>query len=360
MCIDNQTRLQKLLSDNLYNDIIRTTNESIFSIPQKCENKRFLITGANGFIAYYLVLTILNANDMFYSNNHVVLLVRNQEKAYKRYGDILKRKDVTLAIQDVCTSLLNIGKVDYVIHAASSADAYHFEMNPIDVFNANVLGTENVIEFINATDCKSAVYISSFAVYGQGTEEISKVNEEFCGKELWNTNKACYSYGKRSAEFICMAAARQYACPIKIVRPGFVNGASSKNDMRVYAEIIRCVANNVPILLRSSGLAYRSMIYVTDLVTAILSVLLNGKNGEPYNVANEHVSIRKFAETAVSVAASKDVWLEFQNEQDKNVNIPDVLLGAMSTEKIYRECGWKAQVKLNAGIQTAVRIFRDI
>ena len=37
MCIDNQTRLQKLLSDNLYNDIIRTTNESIFSIPQKCE-----------------------------------------------------------------------------------------------------------------------------------------------------------------------------------------------------------------------------------------------------------------------------------------------------------------------------------
>lgn len=352
--------LENCISDKLYQEIVRTTNDSVLKTQEYCSNKTFLITGANGFIAYYLVLTILNSNDILHRNNRVVLLVRSKEKAQNRYGKILDRDDVSLLIQDVCTPLPDMGKVDYVIHAASAADAQHFDADPIGVFNSNVIGTENMIQFVNQNACESAVYISSFTIYGQGTDQLKCIDESFCGAEPWNNDRACYSYGKRSAEFLCMAAARKQGSPVKIVRPGFVYGASHINDTRVYSEIIRCVAENRPIVLQSAGLLYRSMIYVTDLVTAILAVLLNGRNGEPYNVANEHVSIRQFAEAAVQSAASKDVYIQYANAKDATVDIPAEAFGAMSIDKIGTECGWMPHISLLDGISASAGIILEM
>lgn len=352
--------LKECLPNRLYQEINRTTLASVLKKQDQCRNKTILITGANGFIAYYLVLTILNANDTLNLNNRVILLVRSREKTQKRYGVILERNDVSLLIQDVCVTLPEIGNVDYVIHAASAADAQHFDDDPIGVFNSNVIGTENIIQFVNQNACQSAVYISSFTIYGQGTDNHKFIDESYCGAEPWNNNRACYSYGKRSAEFLCMAAARKQGSPVKIVRPGFVYGASHINDTRVYSEIIRCVAENRPIVLQSAGLLYRSMIYVTDLVTAILAVLLNGRNGEPYNVANEHVSIRQFAEAAVQSAASKDVYIQYANAKDATVAIPAETFGAMSIDKIGAECGWMPHIRLLDGISYAAEVFSDM
>lgn len=355
--MEEKERLNKLIPERLYSEINRTTLNSILRTNDSVSNKTFLITGANGFIAYYLVLTILNANDLFDRHNHVVLLVRNEQKTIDRYGNILKRNDVSLLVQDVCHPFPSMDQVDYVIHAASAADAQHFNDDPIGVFNSNVIGTENVIQFINQNKCEAAVYVSSFTVYGQGTNNIKTVDESFCGADPWNNNGACYSYGKRSAEFLCMASARKYGTPIKIVRPGFVYGASHKNDVRVYSEIIRCAAEKQKIVLQSAGLLYRSMVYVTDVATAILAVLLNGKNGEAYNIANEHVSIRQFAETAVQVAASSEVELVFTHEEDAKVEVPEEIMGVMSIKKIAAECGWVPSMSLADGISSAIGIF---
>lgn len=345
---------------NLFREIDRTTMHSVLQNTERIRGKHFLITGANGFIAYYLVLTILNANDRFQNSNHVTLLTRNEEKTQRRFGRILDRNDVSLLIQDVCSPIPQVGHVDYVIHAASSADAAHFSADPIGVFNSNVIGTENVIQFVNQNRCESAVYVSSFTVYGQGTNKEKFIEESFCGPDPWNYDGACYSYGKRSAEFLCMTSARKYGTPVKIVRPGFVYGASRKDDNRVYSEIIRCTAEKRPIILQSAGLLYRSMVYVTDVVTGILAVLLDGRNGEAYNIANEHVSIRQFAEAAEKVSYCADVKLKFANAEDADVTIPENIMGAMSTRKIHTECGWSPSVSLTDGIASAIAIFSEL
>lgn len=354
------TSIKEMISENLFQEIERTTLCSVLQKTERMREKCFLITGANGFIAYYLVLTILNANDKFQNNNHLILLARSQEKALKRFGQILDREDVTLLLQDVCTPLPQLEQVDYVIHAASAADAQHFNADPIGVFNSNVIGTENILQFVNKNKCESAVYVSSFTVYGRGTDKEKLIEESFCGADPWNYDGACYSYGKRSAEFLCMTFARKYGTPIKIVRPGFVYGASHKDDNRVYAEIIRCAAKKYDITLQSAGLLYRSMVYVTDVVTAILAVLLEGRNGEAYNIANEHTSIRQFAEVAVKVAACEQVKLKFINEADAKVNIPEDVFGAMSIQKIREECKWSPNVSLHDGIASAVAIFSEL
>ena len=301
---------------------------------------------------------MLVGNDLFQNNNVVVLLVRDAGKVAEKYGDLINRNDVRLIVQDICQPISeNNQRFDYIVHAASAADAKHFDSNPIEVFDSNVIGIENVVQLLRQHLCEAAVYLSSFTVYGSNTESVREVNEDFCGVERWDTNRACYSYGKRSAEFICMAAVHKYGVPIRIVRPGFVYGASGKDDSRVYAEVIRNAANDKEIILRSTGYIYRSMIYVTDLVRGIFCVLFKGTNGEAYNIANEHISIREFAEIAVKVADSANVGLRFENLADEKTKAPECIMGRMSCKKLS-ECGWKPKISVENGIGTALSIER--
>lgn len=349
-------KVKETVCKALYDDLKTVVEKDYF-----CKNTRksFLITGGSGFIAYYMVLALLCLNDEKNCGNHITILVRNEEKAKKKYGALLERDDFGLLVQDVCKPMHDIDMVfDYIIHAASAASAQQFDADPIGVFNSNVIGTEHLIDFIRRSPCKSMVYVSSFTVYGNGTGELKEIPETYCGADDWSTNRSCYSLGKRSAEFLCMAAYRKYQCPIRIVRPGFVYGASTPDDSRVYAQIIRNVAENQPITLQSAGLLFRSMVYVTDVVRGVFHVLFCGKDGEAYNVANEFASIRGFAERAVAAANSKDVRLEFVNQEDAEKEVPTIPGGAMSIKKLC-ESGWKPEVPLELGIGMAAQIYAN-
>lgn len=352
------TVVKDVVCPELSRDLDNIAAQSYF---QETHGKSFLITGGTGFIAYYLVLALLAANDAAHADNTVTILVRSEEKARRKYGALLQRKDLNLLVQDVCRPLNAPEDFhgDYIVHAASSADAKHFENDPIGVFNANVIGTENVMEFAIQSACTSVVYISSFTVYGQGTDKIPLVTEDYNGPESWNMNRSCYPYGKRSAEFICMAYCRKKSVPVKIIRPGFVYGASSLDDPRVYAEIIRDVACHKDIVLKSGGLVYRSMCYVTDLVRAILCTLFYGVDGEAYNVASEHISIRQFAQFATQASSDYPIKLLFEQEKDRNVVLPRDIYGAMSSEKIKSQCFWTPVVAVKEGIAMSARILAD-
>ncbi|TON44942.1 dTDP-glucose 4,6-dehydratase, partial [Vibrio parahaemolyticus] len=69
------------------------------------------------------------------------------------------------------------------------------------------------------------------------------------------------------------------------------------NDGRVMSDLVGCVIDNQPIVLKSDGSALRSFCYVTDAVSAMLLVLLKGEVNTAYNIANEteEVSILQLA-----------------------------------------------------------------
>ena len=116
------------------------------------------------------------------------------------------------------------------------------------------------------------------------------------------------------------------------------------------------MAEQRPICMQSAGLLFRSMIYVTDVVRGVFAALLSGQDGEAYNIANEFVSIRGFAEAAVAAAESEKVVLTFKNEADADAAIPAAPGGAKSTDKLCG-CGWKPEVSLIDGIKMASEIY---
>lgn len=354
-------RVKSVVSETVYQDILSITEANI---PwEQLKGSTVLITGANGFISYYLVTALMIRNDLYQDNIKVFGIVRNEGKARQKFGDLMNRQDLKIVVQDVCDSLLIEEPVDYVIHAASQASAYYFENDPVGTIDANLTGTSNILKFAKEKNAKSTLFISSLKVYGRVVDGSSTLHEENIGYVDQTDYKNCYAIGKRASETLCACYAKQYGLHVKIARPSYIYGPSSLDDDRVWAQFIANVVRNESILLKSNGAAYRSFCYVTDTVTALLTILLKGENATPYNIAATHsnTTIRNFARVAVNVFPDRNLTLSFANKEDevepdvtKFTNTPEILDSSR-----LDALGWEACVDLNEGIKRAVKIVEE-
>ncbi|MGM9972615.1 MAG: NAD-dependent epimerase/dehydratase family protein [Clostridiaceae bacterium] len=330
---------------------------------EKLKNSTVFITGAGGFISYYLVLALLIRNDLYKDNIKVVGLVRSRERAEKKYKKILERSDFKLVVQDVCSPFSMDEKADYIIHAASQASAWHYENDPVGTINANLTGTINVLEYARSCGAKATLMISSLKVYGAVHNGASSLTEDTVGYIDHTSYKNCYAQGKRAAETLCASYHKQYGMDVKISRPSYIYGPSSLTDDRVWAQFIANVVKNQSILLKSNGGAYRSFCYVRDTASALLYILLKGEAMVPYNIAAEHsnITIRGFAREAVKVFPEKNLTLSFANKEDEVE--PDISLFSQTPEildsKRLEALGWEAKVNLAEGIRTAALIVEE-
>lgn len=353
--------ISDLVSNNVYQDVLSILDQPIPWTTLK--DKTVFLTGAGGFISYYMVLAMLASNDLNHTGIHVIGLVRNYEKASRKYGKVLEREDFTLVTQDVCQDIVIEEKSDFVIHAASQASAWHFENDPVGTINANVEGSIKVLEYARRCGSQSVLFISSLKTYGTVHDGSTCLKEENVGYLDHTSYKNCYAVGKRVAETICASYHKQYGIPVKIARPSYIYGPASLDDDRVWAQFIANIVRRQDILLKSNGAAYRSFCYVTDTVSAIFMILLLGKDMFPYNIANpdSNTTIRGFAKAAVEVFPERNLKLRFANKEDEIEpsasvfsSTPEILDGAR-----LQKLGWIPRIDLKEGIRRAVAIAEE-
>ena len=356
------------MSSNVKDNVINAIYNDIYEVAEAdipwdmLSGKTVLITGAGGFISYYLTVAFLIRNDIYDANIRVLGMVRNREKALKKYGKLAERDDLCLITQDVCEPFSFEEKADFVIHAASQASAWHFENDPVGTINANLTGTVNALSY--AKDCNAKVlFISSLKTYGAVRDGSHSLKEETVGYLDHDSYKNCYAVGKRAAETLCACYIKQYGMDIKIARPSYIYGASSLDDDRVWAQFIANVVRHENILLKSNGAPYRSFCYVTDTASALLKILLCGECGQPYNISSENsnVTIRDFAKIAVSAFPERNLTLSFANPEDEKEPVQDYtkitpeILDSTRLENL----GWRAEVGISEGIKRAVSILES-
>ena len=116
---------------------------------------------------------------------------------------------------------------------------------------------------------------------------------------------------KEASETLAASYCKQFGLNVKIARPSYIYGASSLTDDRVWAQFIANVVRHENILLKSNGAANRSFCYVTDTVSALIYIMLNGENVTPYNISYEKsdTTIRNFAKTACEVFPERNMTL---------------------------------------------------
>jgi nucleoside-diphosphate-sugar epimerase len=115
--------------------------------------------------------------------------------------------------------------------------------------------------------------------------------------------------------------------------------------------------NDEDIVMKSAGTQLRSYIYIADCASAILTVLVNGKTGEAYNVANPNVriTIAQLAELIAKVAGKKVVFAD--PAAVDIANRTPIAKQVLSGKKI-EALGWRGIFSAEMGVSHTLSILQ--
>lgn len=307
-----------------------------------------LVTGSTGLIGSQIVKALALHSEQAEKQLRILALARNEEKAHGMFGALEQAGIVRIYCGDI-TALPEMDEsIDYIIHGASATSSRYFVENPVETIVTALQGTRNVLELAKSKRVKKMVYLSSLEVYGTPAPGQELISETDLGYLDPMQVRSSYSEGKRMAECLCVAYAKEYGVPVTVARLSQTFGAGvSYNDGRVFAEFARCVIENRDIVLHTQGKTVRSYCYTTDAISAILCLMLHGQPAEAYNVTNMDtaISIRDMAEMFCSMAAGQiNVKIEIPEDVSSFGYNPEMII-RLDSRKL-QALGWKPTVGL--------------
>lgn len=343
------------------NPIIREDLENIINhdLPWvKFKGKTVMVSGANGFLASYIVKTLLYLNLKRDYKITVIAIVRNKRKAQEIFKDYLSDKYFKLVIQDLNKPFENVNnKAEYIIHAASNASPKYFAVDPVGTLLPNTLGTYHLLELARRNAIERFLFISSSEVYGKGQNNSAPLKETNFGGLDPTELRSCYAESKRMGENMCISWMKQYGVPINIVRLFHTYGPGMNlADGRIQADLVSDVVNGRDLILKSSGRATRSFCYITDACLGIFTVLLNGKSGESYNLGNERaeLSVSALAKILCDLFPEKKLKVKYEKREKGDKYLKSKYQKIKPNTDKIRALGWKPEYSLKKGFKRMV------
>jgi dTDP-glucose 4,6-dehydratase len=310
----------------------------------KLYNSSILITGATGLIGRQLIFLLLYLNENKNANIRIYALIRNEQNAKTLFGSV----NIDFILNDIRQPLKIGNKIDFIVHSASITESRVFVDNPVETIDTAYTGTRNVMEFARLNKVQSIVYLSSMEVFGITDSRLSDVKESDYGYIDILNPRSSYSESKRLCECLCVCYSAQFGVPVKIARLTQTLGAGiGYSDTRVGAYFARCVIEQKNIVLNTEGNPRRPCLYTRDAISAIFSILLKGKNGEAYTVANSAtaISIREIAELISTKIAENKISVKFNITNPQEYAFNQGLNLFLNTDKL-ESLGWYAEVGL--------------
>ena len=319
-----------------------------------------LVTGAAGFLLSYVVDTLAHANDRLLDEPCLVVAADNMIVSdSRRLAHLEDRSDVVFIQANVVEGVPYENRLDYIIHGASIASPTWYRRYPLETIDVNVGGTRRLLELARKHGARFLL-LSSSEIYGDPPPERVPTDEDYWGHVSPTGPRAPYDESKRLAETLCTTFHRQYGTPVVIVRPFNVYGPRlSLDDGRVIPDFLRDALAGDPVSLLSDGRPTRSFCYVSDFVTALLLLLVEGAPGEAYNVGNdEEVSIRGVAELVAELAGTPGVRSGESSDPDYLADNPS--RRCPDLRKTKGTIQWAPDVPLRAGLTRTLAHYREV
>ncbi len=331
---------------------------------EKIKGQSVLITGGTGMICSSLVDLLLCYNLHARAEVCIILAGRSKERTCARFAGFEEGKDFfflpydAAAQDDKAQQMMNIN-ADYVVHGSSNADPAILTVEPVETMLANMIGLNRLLDEACKGQSKRLLYISSSEVYGNRSsreDESPYIEEDYGYVDILNP-RAAYPCAKRAAEALCVSYGTEYGFDTVIVRPGHIYGPSiTKTDSRASAQFTRSAAAGENIVIKSAGTQLRSYCYTLDCASAILTVLLNGKTGNAYNISNRNsvVTIRDVAEALAKAGGINVIFEEASRQEKAGYNL--MSNSSLNAEKL-ESLGWKALFGLEEGTQKTLAFY---
>ena len=329
-----------------------------FELWEQLKGKVFLITGATGLIGSVMIKCLIELNLRKDLNVKIFAIIRNQKKAKSIFEEEYSQVEfLQIPLTEITHEKMGVD-VDYIIHLASPTASKFFVENPVETLRTAIEGTTAVLEYAKEAKVKGVVYASSLESYGSNQTD-KWIKEDFQGYVNPTDVRSSYNIGKRVCECLCHSYAKEYDVNVMIGRLTQTFGAGiSDNENRVFAQFARSAIKNEDIVLHTEGKSAKPYCYTTDTVGAILYLLLNGKKGEAYNIANKesYISIRDMAQM---VRDEFNTNIRVVLNANDNLGYAPMTRLRLNTNKI-ESLGWKSKYDLKKMYERTLSYLKDV
>ncbi len=315
------------------------------------KEKNIIVTGGAGFIGSHLCGRLLEKGhrvfcvDNFYTGREKNLLPL-QARFPKSFE--LIRHDTARPLDFPAGT-----DVHEIYQLASPASPPHYQADPIQTIETNVLGTMNLLAL--AVEKKARLLLASTSeIYGDPLEHPQK--ESYWGNVNTIGIRSCYDEAKRMSETLAMDYHRARGVDIRIIRIFNTYGPHMRaDDGRVVSNFICQAISGKDITIYGEGTQTRSFCYVADLVEGIIRMMENEKNFiGPVNLGNPgEFTVAQLAERVIALTGSKSkIIRQPLPADDPKMRRPDITL---AKEKL----GWEPTIQLEEGLKKTIPYFKN-
>jgi len=304
------------------------------------------VTGGAGFIGSEFVrqavamgARVINFDKLTYAGNLDNLASVADSPDYSlAIGDVCEAKAVAAAMPENC---------DAVVHFAAESHVDRSILSAEEFVRTNVLGTQVMLDVARHRKVGRFLHISTDEVGGDMPPE------GWFREDSPLQPSSPYAASKTAAEHFVRAAAHTFGLDAIVTRTSNNYGPFQFPEKLLPLAISNALEDKA-IPVYGDGMQVRDWLYVEDHCRAILAVIERGRAGEIYNIGGSRALANIEVVRRLLEAVGKPETL-MQTVTDRPGHDRRY---ALSSEKLMRETGWKAEMPFEQGLRETIAWYR--
>ncbi|MFH1411721.1 MAG: GDP-mannose 4,6-dehydratase [Candidatus Omnitrophota bacterium] len=305
-------------------------------------NKRVLVTGADGFMGSHLTEKLLAEGakvSVFVRGSSTIgttqYALRNIKHIEKNLEGIITGN---IAAQDA-KDLVIKNRPSIIFHLAADAYVPNSFDHPMEVMETNLIGTLNMLHAVKESKgIKRIVCTSSSEIYGMTIG--GSINEDHL---LYPSSP--YAASKVAADKYCYSYWNTYHLPVAIIRP--FNTYGPRHTYDVIPKFIDMALKNKTLTVHGTGRQSRDFTYVDDMIDAFM---LMGRHEDAIGKAvnfgtGEAITVNYIAKKVKELSGSKS---KIVHTKDRKAQVPKLLCDYSLAKKLF---GWKPKIFIDEGLR---------
>jgi dTDP-glucose 4,6-dehydratase len=311
---------------------------------------KFLVTGGAGFIGSAFVRRLIesgrasqvvNLDKLTYAGNLENLAEVSGDSRYRFvHGDICDKSLVNALVEET--------RADVLVNFAAESHVDRSILSPEPVFETNLRGTLILLEAARLHRVPRFLHVSTDEVYGS-IEPPHEADENYPLRA-----SSPYSASKAGSDLLALSYFVTYRLPVTVTRASNNYGPYQFPEKLIPLMISNAIEGK-PLPIYGDGMQVRDWLYVDDHCRAILAAIEHGKPGEVYNIGGSRALPNKEVVKNILAALGKPDTL-MQTVQDRPGHDRRY---ALSSEKLMRETGWKAEKPFEEGLRATIDWYRS-